>query len=248
MRVNATDLQNAFGKYLALTEKEEVIVTKNGKSVAKLIHYTEPDYFLVHEEAKEYKAQRKINYEEYLAIVDSSDQRYELIDGEIYLLASPSFNHQVVVREITVVFHNYFKGKRCQPLTAPFDVRLFGFAAKFEEDPNVVQPDVMVICDADKINEEDKYMGIPTLVVEVLSPTTKSKDMAAKLNLYMKSGVSEYWIVDFQGKDVFQYSFSKDRDIQSLNTFKAGDLMKSTVFDGLEISLSDIFSQLAFGS
>lgn len=244
MRVNATDLQNAFGKYLALTEKEEVIVTKNGKNVAKLIHYTEPDYFLIHEEAKEYKTPRKISYEEYMTIVDSSDQRYELIDGEIYLLASPSFNHQVVVREIAATFYSYFKGKRCQPLTAPFDVRLFGFAAKFEEDPNVVQPDIMVICDTDKINEENKYMGIPALIVEVLSPTTKSKDMATKLNLYMKSGVSEYWIVDFQDKAVLQYSFSKDRDIQSLNTFKAGDLMKSTVFNGLEISLNDIFSQL----
>lgn len=244
MKVNATDLQNAFGKYLALTEKEEIIVTKNGKSVAKLIHYTEPDYFLVHEKAKEYKTQRKISYEEYMTIVNSSDQRYELIDGEIYLLASPSINHQIVVREIAGIFYNYFKGKRCQPLTAPIDVRLFGFATKFEEDPNVVQPDVIVICDDDKINEENKYMGIPTLIVEVLSPTTKGKDMAAKLNLYMKSGVSEYWIVDFQSKAVLQYSFSKDRDIQSLNTFKEGDLIKSTVFDGLEIRLDDIFSQL----
>ncbi len=61
MRVNTTDLQNAFGKYLSLVEKEDIIVTKNGKSVAKLIRYTEPDYFLVHEEAKGYKTTRKIS-------------------------------------------------------------------------------------------------------------------------------------------------------------------------------------------
>ena len=244
MKVNATDLQNAFGKYLALAEKEDIIVIKNGKSVAKLSHYTDPNYFLIHEEAKEYQTQRKISYEEYLSIVDSSDQRYELIAGEIYLLASPSFKHQIVVNEIAWHFHNFFKGKRCQSLTAPLDIRLFGFATKFEEDPNVVQPDIVVICDGEKVNEENKYMGIPTLVVEVLSPSTKGKDLAAKLNLYMKSGISEYWIVDFQSKTIFQYSFSEERDIESLKTIQEGNNIKSTVFDGLEINLDDLFAQL----
>ena len=237
MKINATDLQNAFGKYLALAEKEAIIVTKNGKSVAKLSHYTDPDYFLVHEEAKEYQTQRKITYEEYMTIVNSSDQRYELIAGEIYFLASPSLNHQIVVTEITGLFYNYFKGKRCQPLTAPLDVRLFGFATKFEEDPNVVQPDIVVICDGEKVNEENKYIGIPTMVVEVLSPTTKGKDLVTKLNLYMKSGISEYWIVDFQSKTIFQYSFSGERDIESLKTIHGGNNIKSTIFDGLEINL-----------
>lgn len=242
MRVNTTDLQNAFGKYLSLVEKEDIIIVKNGKSVAKLIRYTEPDYFLVHEEAKKYKSLRKISYEEYMALVNSSDQRYELIDGEIYLLASPSFKHQVVVNEIAGHFYNYFKGKPCRSLTAPLDVRLFGFATKFEEDPNVVQPDVIVICDEDKVTEDNKYEGIPTLIVEVLSPSTKGKDMAAKLNLYMKSGVLEYWIVDLESKSVIQYSFSQKRDIESLNTFREGDTIKSTVFEGLEMPIKNIFS------
>lgn len=244
MRVNATDLQNAFGKYLALTEKEDIIITKNGKNIAKLSRYTDPDFCFLYEEAKEYGTRRKISYAEYLEIVNSSDQRYELIDGEIYLLASPSFNHQIVVNELAWHFHNYFKGKRCHPLTAPLDVRLFGFATKFEEDPNVVQPDIVVICDRDKVNEENKYVGIPTLVVEVLSPSTKGKDMAAKLNLYMKSGVSEYWIVDLPSKGITQYSFSEERDIDIFKTVQEGDTVESTVFKGLNVSLADIFSQL----
>jgi prevent-host-death family protein len=153
MRVNATDLQNAFGKYLSLAEKEDIIITKNGKSVAKLTRYKEPDYYFVHEESLKYKTTRKISYEKYMALVDSSDQRYELIDGEIYLLASPSYKHQVVVNEISGHFYNYFKGKPCRSLTAPLDIRLFGYATKFEEDPNVVQPDVIVICDEDKVND-----------------------------------------------------------------------------------------------
>ena len=67
--------------------------------MAKLLRYNEPDYFLVHEESKTIK-QPRISYEEYMDLVDSSDQRYELIDGEIYLLALPSFKHQVVVNNI----------------------------------------------------------------------------------------------------------------------------------------------------
>ena len=241
MRVNTTDLQNAFGKYLSLVEKEDIIVVKNGKSVARLTHYREPDFFLVHEESKKYKTYRKISYEEYMDLVNSSDQRYELIDGEIYLLASPGFTHQVVVNEISGRFYNYFRDKPCRSLTAPLDVRLFGVATKFEEDPNVVQPDVVVICDEDKVSEDNKYEGVPALVVEVLSPSTKGKDMAVKLNLYMKSGVQEYWIVDPAGKKITQYSFSQERDIEDLNMAAAGDTIKSTIFEGLEIPLKEIF-------
>ena len=80
MRVNTTDLQNAFGKYLSLVQKEDIVIVKNGKSVAKLIHYAEPDYYFVHEEAKSYQPLRKISYEEYMNLVHSSDQRYELIE------------------------------------------------------------------------------------------------------------------------------------------------------------------------
>ncbi|MDD2510187.1 MAG: Uma2 family endonuclease [Syntrophomonas sp.] len=244
MRVNTTDLQNAFGKYLSLVAKEDIIITKNGKSVAKMIRYNEPEYFLVHEEARGYKTTKKISYEEYMELVDSSDQRYELIDGEIYLLASPSIKHQIVVNEIAWHFNNYFRGKSCRSLTAPLDVRLFGFATKFEEDPNVVQPDIVVICDLDKVNEANKYEGIPTLVVEVLSPSMKGKDMVTKLELYMKSGVSEYWIVNLENKSILQYSFSPERDIESLKCLREEDIIESSAFAGLKISLGEIFAEI----
>jgi len=199
---------------------------------------------LLREDAKAYKVPRRISYEEYLVLTDSYEQRYELIDGAIYLMASSSFNHQLVGGEIAGRFHNYFKGKPCRSLTAPLDVKLFGFATKFEEDPNVVQPDVIVICDMDKVSKDNKYVGIPTLVAEVLSPSTKGKDMVIKLNLYMKSGVRKYWVVDLEGRSIFQYYFSGERDITSLNVIKEGDVVKSTVFKGLELQLSDLFADI----
>ncbi|SHN57908.1 type II toxin-antitoxin system prevent-host-death family antitoxin [Desulfitobacterium chlororespirans] len=244
MRINATDLQNAFGKYLALTEKEDIIITKNGRSVAKLTRYNEPDYFLIHEEALKYKTTRKISYEEYMELVESSDQRYELIDGEVYLLASPAFDHQVVLNEIAGYFYNYFKGKPCRSLTAPLDVRLFGYATKFEEDPNVVQPDIVVVCDEDKVNADNRYEGIPSLVVEVLSPSTKGKDMVTKLNLYMKSGVREYWIVDLAERSITHYAFSGERDIERLIILREDDIVRSPLFPGLEIRLPDLFEEI----
>ncbi len=244
MRINTTDLQNAFGKYLALAEKEDIIITKNGKSVAKLVRYNEPDYFLIHEESLKYKSTKRISYEEYQTLVDSSDQRYELIDGEVYLLASPSFNHQVVVNEIAWHFNNYFREKPCRSLTAPLDVRLFGFATKFEEDPNIVQPDIIVVCDTDKVNKNGRYEGTPALAVEVLSPSTKGKDMVIKLNLYMKSGVLEYWIVNSENKSIHQYSFSQERDIESVVILKEGDTIKSTAFKDLAIAVKDVFSEI----
>lgn len=243
MRVNSTDLQNSFGKYLSLVEKEDIIVIKNGKSVAKLVKYIEPQNFFVHEEAESYRS-RKITYQEYMDLIDSSDQRYELIDGEVYLMASPSFNHQLVVNEISGQFYNYFRDKSCRSFTAPLDVRLSGYAIKFEEDPNVVQPDLLVICDQDKVNEDNKYEGTPTLIVEVLSPSTKGKDMINKLNLYMKSGVLEYWIVDLEKKKITLYSFTEERELDNVLSYKKGDIIESSYFQGLKISLDDIFDEI----
>ena len=244
MRVSTTDFQNAFGKYLSLVQQEDVIIVKNGKSVAKLAKYSEPEYSLVHEEGCGYRTNRMISLEEYMALIESSDQRYELIDGEVYLLASPSFPHQVIVSEMAAHFYAYFKAKPCRSLTAPLDVRLCGYATKFEEDPNVVQPDIVVICDEDKVNADGRYEGTPTLIVEVLSPTTKGKDLAIKLQLYMKSGVSEYWIVDPQGKSVIQYIFTPERDIDRTQVIYIDGTIESVVFDGLKIRLGEIFDGL----
>ena len=133
------------------------------------------------------------------------------------------------------------KGRPCRALTAPLDVRLFGYATKFEEDPNVVQPDIVVICDEDKVDASGRYEGIPTLIVEVLSPTTKGKDLATKLHLYMRSGVAEYWVVDPERKRISQYVFTPDRDINHLQAIADGGSIESAVLQGLAVSLGEIW-------
>ncbi len=238
MKVPSTEVQNNFGKYLKIaSELEDVIVTRNGYEVAKIVPCEERS--VIAEEAANYifNDRWKISYEEFLKMVEKSDLRYEYIDGEVYLLSSPVYSHQVAVSEILAIFHSWFKGKKCRPLTSPFDVTLM----KGKENINVVQPDIIVICDTDKINASGKYQGVPALTVEVLSRSTRTKDMLKKLDLYMQTGVNEYWMVDPDKKELSIYNFEK-HDIEDHNTYTGDMVVKSKVFKGLEFRLADIFT------
>lgn len=233
MRVNTTTFQNAFGKYLKQVMKgEEIIITKNERGVAKLMAYHDPVTYVLKEGNADYYVQKRVTYQEFLEITKNSDARYELIDGEIYLMASPNHLHQIAIREIIGQFYIYFADKSCSPFTAPFDVRLKNDSPSFEDDPNVVQPDILVICDKETIDENGRYHGVPSLVVEVLSPSTRSKDMVKKLSLYLLSGVSEYWIVDLENQSILLYEFV-EQNIKGLNLVKIGDPIQSLLYKDL---------------
>lgn len=239
MRVSTSIMQNAFGKYLkAVMDGKEIIITKNERGVAKLVPFQDP-MILVKESAVPYSLRRRMTLSEFLEITEKSEAQYELIDGEIYLMASPTHGHQVAIREIFVQMYNFFKGKSCSPLMAPFDVRLKNDSPTFEEDPNIVQPDILVICDAETIDEKGKYHGVPALVVEVLSPSTRGKDMIKKLSLYTLSGVKEYWLVDLDQKQVLVYSL-KEGEVQRLRCIPFGSPVQSMVFEDLLIETQDL--------
>ncbi|MCH4887430.1 type II toxin-antitoxin system prevent-host-death family antitoxin [Acidaminobacter sp. JC074] len=236
MRVPSTKFKNAFGKYLNVAlEGNEVIITKNGKGVAKLKRYTEVYPSSIKEEAADYFVNKRISYEEFQKICENSDARYELIDGVIYLLAAPSHSHQIAVTELLVQLYRYFEDKSCTALTSPYDVKLYNDSECFKDDPNVVQPDLLVICDQENIIN-NRYEGIPTLVIEVLSPSTRRKDIYIKSQLYAKSGVKEYWIVDLKAQSILQYdltleetTFAKVHEFgQSFNSFYFKDLIIHT--------------------
>jgi Uma2 family endonuclease len=243
MRISTSILQNAFGKYLKMAmEGTTIYVEKNQRPVAVLKGIGEEESFSIHEEAVVYEAPKRYTYEEFRAIADREEntRQYELIDGQIYMLASPMYQHQVAMNEVFVQFYNWFKKKPCRPLTAPFDVKLFGTADKFEDNPNVVQPDILVICDEDRINEKGAYDGKPVLVVEVLSPSTKSKDIMVKSQLYMASGIEEYWIIDTEAKCIIIYHF-RDRKLWEQQIVTKGQKASSKVFEGLEVDSDDIY-------
>ena len=237
MIISTTEVQNNFGKYLELTRKEDIIITKNGKRVARLIKYYEGDDYKVQERSSAYSYEgMKVTYEEFLKIVRESENRYEYIDGQIYLLSPPKVKHQKIVMVLSSVFFAWFVNKDCIPLSSPLDITLYK-----EDEANVVQPDLLVICDPENIEKDDTYMGTPTLVVEVLSESTRSRDIIKKLDLYMSGGVEEYWIVNPFSEEVNIYLF-KDREIEGSVTFKKGEMAKSFIFQGLEINLIDVFT------
>lgn len=170
------------------------------------------------------------------------DERYELIDGTAYLLASPTFTHQRTSVKITQQISDYLEGKRCEVISAPFDVRLFEkkTTPKHQID-TVVQPDIMVVCDKDKLDEHG-CMGAPDMVVEILSPSTDRRDRFEKYLLYQRARVKEYWIVDPDRKSVLVYLlendvyhikgyYDKDDKVQ-VNVLKSCYVDLSRVFEG----------------
>jgi len=140
--------------------------------------------------------------------------------------------------EISNIMYNWFKGKKCEPLTAPFDVTLLK-----DNNKNVVQPDILVICDTENIDEKGRYWGIPSLILEVLSETTRHKDMLKKLDLYINSGVSEYWIVNPFSKEIYVY-YIKNKTIEDYKVYKSNERAKSIMFEGFEIPVDQALARI----
>lgn len=132
-------------------------------------------------------------YRDYLSWSD--DVRCEIIDGVVYMMApAPILAHQDVVGEIFFQAKQALQGKACRALVAPLDVRLPRQGQVDEDSDVVVQPDVMVVCDPAKLDRRG-VCGAPDWVVEVLSPSSASRDQIEKRRLYERHGVLEYWLV-----------------------------------------------------
>lgn len=177
------------------------------------------------------------------------ERREERINGEAVAMAPrPAFNHNRVAFNIAALFDHYLKGKTCTAIADGMDL--------FLSEDNWFVPDVMVVCDRDKI-QRDGVHGAPDLVAEVLSPTTARNDKTIKKDIYAKNGVKEYWIVDPDGKSIEVYLNHGDalilHDVYTLvpdwmlakmteeEQSSVVKYFKCSLFDDLDISLADIF-------
>ncbi len=183
---------------------------------------------------------KKYTYAEYLSWDD--DGRRELIEGVVYDMSpAPRTTHQEILTEILVQMHNQLGGKKCRAFPAPFDVRLTWHADIPEGDIlNVVQPDITVVCDPKKIDERG-CIGVPDLLVEILSPSTAAKDLKEKLSLYEKYGVKEYWIVHPEEKILMVYKLDREKKYQRPKIFDASETVKSRAVRGMTIDLGKVF-------
>ena len=151
-------------------------------------------------------------------------QRAELIDGQIYYMSPPSWQHQKLSRKLHQAIANYIDNHNgeCEALAAPFAVFLN------KDDINYVEPDLSVICDLSKLNDHGCF-GAPDWVIEIVSPSSKSRDYMTKLFKYRTAGVREYWIVDpaekmttvyaFEQETVEHYSFDREAPVGILKGF-----------------------------
>lgn len=141
--------------------------------------------------------------------------RAELIDGQIYYMATPTRTHQRISMDLSRMIGNYIEsqGGDCEIYAAPFAVFLNN------DDKNYFEPDISVICDISKLDEKGCH-GVPDWIIEIISPGNKTMDYFKKLFKYQAAGVREYWIVDpakelvmvyrFEREEMEQYSFGED--------------------------------------
>lgn len=159
-------------------------------------------------------------------------QRAELIDGQIYDMAPPSYLHQKLVMELSATIRDYVKshGGPCEVLPAPFAVFLN------QDDHNYVEPDVSVICDPGKINDRG-CNGAPNFIIEIVSPSSQRMDYLTKLFKYRTAGVREYWIVNPMKETVQTYLFG---DIEDFNQYSFDDEIPVGIYDDLKICIADL--------
>jgi len=175
-----------------------------------------------------------VTLEQYETLPENT--RAEVFDGVIYNMASPSQNHQTILTELLVLLRNYIYNKNggCSVFPAPFDVKL-------NDNPlTIVQPDIMVICDKNKLDGK-RCNGAPDFIIEIVSPGNPADDYIRKLYYYKNYGVREYWIVDPQRKSV-TINYFEGNLLNIPYTFNS--IIKVNIYEDLYINFSDIDKML----
>lgn len=172
----------------------------------------------------------------------AGDDRWELIDGEAWCMSpSPTVRHQRILGALHVALSGFLAGKPCEVFLAPLDVRLPDGDEADEKIRTVLQPDLLVVCKPGMIDERG-VRGAPDLVVEILSPSTRSRDMVTKLAVYEKHGVREYWIVDPDANSVAVHRLGPEGKWLPGRVLGQSEVLDSTVLPGFSVPLEGVFA------
>jgi Uma2 family endonuclease len=171
------------------------------------------------------------------------EERVELIRGYIFRMSpAPNRIHQRLSGDIFNRIYNFLKDRECEVYSAPFDVRL---PRKSKEDKDIItvlQPDICVICDQEKLDNRG-CIGAPDIVVEILSPGNNSKELKNKYEVYEESGVKEYWVVSPQDETFAMYTLV-DGAYKASRLLVAGDIVSSSVLEGFTLDLAELFKTI----
>lgn len=196
---------------------------------------TEPAYRLDLPETEIWPRQGDWTYEDYLRLPDDGN-RYEVIRGVLYVTPAPNFKHQFSVVKLVSALDGFVSERDLGVvLAAPFDVLLpVGLASP-------VEPDVLFFRTGNTPQEDDKnFQGVPDLIVEVLSPRTRSRDRKIKLQAYQDAGVPEYWMADPDARRVVVHVLENGRYVE-LCRGGMGDRVRSSVLPGFEMEVAGLF-------
>ncbi|MCK5199222.1 MAG: Uma2 family endonuclease [Spirochaetales bacterium] len=186
------------------------------------------------------KLNTEFSYKDYLSW-DADNERWELINGVAYDMSpAPTRKHQDIFRNLFKELVIYLDDKDCTVYAAPFDVRLPKGFQTDDEIKTVVQPDISVFCDEEKLDEKGA-IGAPDFIIEILSPSTAAKDLKEKFFLYESVGVKEYWIVDPSNETLTVYSLGKDEKYPRGVVYAGEDKVKVGIFEDLEIEMENVF-------
>lgn len=159
-------------------------------------------------------------------------ERAELIDGEMFMMATPTTSHQEALFWLGTQIYNYIRKNsgKCRVVPAPFGV----FIKRDEK--NYLEPDISVICERDKMDDKGCH-GAPDWIIEIVSPSNKEIDYKRKLKVYKEAGVREYWIVDLLEEIVTTYHFEKDGEATE---YHLNDRIDSKTIEGLSIDFAEL--------
>lgn len=184
----------------------------------------------------------KYSYADYLDWDDG--ERWELINGEAWNMSpAPNRRHQQISMLLSVDISNFLKGQTCEVYAAPFDVRFPSDKETADNNIfNVVQPDLVVVCDRGKLDDRG-CIGAPDLVVEIQSPSTSFKDESQKFLLYEQSGVREYWLINPMAQTLMVYILDNGK-FELPICFRDNGSWDSLVLKGFTLQVSTLFNSL----
>jgi Uma2 family endonuclease len=180
---------------------------------------------------------RSYTYADYLTW--EGKERYQLINGKVFQMASPSVIHQAILMGLSSKFDNWLQGKPCKAFASPLDVRLF--PKKDKSDKTVVQPDLLVVCDKNKI-AKNSIDGSPDLVIEIVSPSNTHSELFLKFQYYLKAGVREYWVIDPDTKKAQVHIYENGHYISTI--YEDNAVIPVAVLPGLEIALEELWERV----
>ncbi len=189
------------------------------------------------------KDDRVYTYGDYLDWPD--EEQWEILEGVAYDMSpAPSRRHQAMLTELLRQIANYLEDKPCEVYPAAFDVRLPDRAEQEDRDiTTVVQPDIVVVCRPDRLDDRGAR-GAPDLAIEIISPSSASKDVIKKRRIYERHGVREYWIVDLSNRILYVYVLGPEGRYGPPETHGAEETVGVRVVEGLTVDLSRAFGKV----